>query len=216
MDAWLGIERQEVWVAEAPVVQQPLGQMGRLANDGQNVHTQVVAKQTNGNLEILLAEELGPGQDALRLLTSWWLVTPGPSFEDYWRVMEDVKHWYNKRTCKATNDKLYQRVLDGLLVKILLATEEKDELVTRLWQECEEAVGMCCEGHLARLANVLVGFDETFKPPVPVGEILQQKMAAIAELKVSPKHKLQRAVELMDELKIPVADRAPWLEALEE
>jgi len=75
---------------------------------------------------------------------------------------------------------------------------------------------MCCEGHISRLANVLVGFDETFRPPVPVGEVLQTRMAAIAQLKLSHKHKLQRAIELMDELKIPVNERAPWLEALEE
>jgi hypothetical protein len=88
--------------------------------------------------------------------------------------------------------------------------------VKRLWEECEEAVGMCCEGHLARLANVLVGFDEAFKPPVPVGEILQQKMADIAQMKLSPKLKLQKAIAVMDELAIPIADRAPWLEAMEE
>lgn len=205
---WMGEEIPQV--APQP---QPQGQMARLARDTQNVHTAHVAKQTNGNLELLLEAAPFEGQDTLHSLTAWWL---NQSFEDYWRVMEDVRFWYTKRTCKASNDRLYQRVLDGLLVKILQAPHEVfDELVKRLWEECEEAVGMCCEGHLARLANVLVGFDEAFRPPVPVGEVLQQKMASIAALKVSTKHKLQRAVELMDELKIPVADRAPWLEALE-
>jgi hypothetical protein len=197
--------------------------MARLARDTQNVHTAQVAKQTNGNLEILLEAKPYEGQDTLSILTRWWLFRPKPAFEDYWRVMQDVHHWYHARTCKKTNDHLYQRVLDGLVVKILRATDgegkEKDELfmelVKRLWEECEEAVGMCCEGHLARLANVLVGFDEAFKPPVPVGEILQQKMADIAQLKISHKLKLQKAVAVMDELAIPVADRDPWLEALE-
>lgn len=226
MDVWLGNERVD-WAAQAAPIAapaQPLGQMGRLAADTQNVHREVVAKQTNSNVALLLAEEPLAGMDTLSTLTTWWtVVTPRPPFESYWRVMEDVRHWYNKRTCKGTNDYLYQKVLDGLLAKVLGATEsstQEDELFTelarRIWEECEEAVGMCCEGHISRLANVLVGFDEAFKPPVSAGEILQTKMAAIAELKVSHKHKLQRAVELMDELKIPVADRAPWLEALEE
>jgi hypothetical protein len=215
--AWMGEEIPQA----APL---PQGQMARLARDAQNVHTAQVSKQTNGNLEILLeATPTTPG-DTLNTLTRWWMFRPCPKFEEYWRVMEDVHHWYHARTCKKTNDQLYKRALEGLVEKILLATdgggtdadELFEELVKRLWEECSEAVGMCCEGHLARLANVLVGFDEAFKPPVPVGEILQQKMAAIAELKVSPKHKLQRAVELMDELNIPAADRAPWLEAMEE
>lgn len=206
---------------EAPL---PRGQMGRLAADNQNVHTAQVAKQTNENLDLLVEATPSTPGDTLTTLTRWWMFRPKPAFEEYWRVMEDVHHWYWKQTCKKTNDRLYKRALEGLVEKILQATDggtkEADELfeelVKRLWEECSEAVGMCCEGHLARLSNVLVGFDDAFKPPIPVGEVLQQKMAAIAELKVSPKHKLQRAVELMDELKIPIADRAPWLEALEE
>lgn len=210
------------WLARQPAAAPapPMGQMGRLAADGQNVHTAAVSKQTNSNVDLLLEGEAYAG-DTLAMLTTWWMVRgPKPSFESYWRVMEDIRHWYTKRTCKSTNDYLYQRVLNGLVAKVLLTTDGKDELhaelTKRLWEECEEAVGMCCEGHISRLANVLVGFDETFKPPVPVGEILQSKMAAISEMKLSHKLKLQKAVAVMDELKIPLADRAPWLEALEE
>jgi hypothetical protein len=214
---WMGEEIPQA----APL---PQGQMARLARDNQNVHTAQVSKQTNGNLEILLeATPTTPG-DTLNTLTRWWMFRPSPTFAEYWRVMEDVHHWYHARTCKKTNDQLYKRALEGLVEKILQATDgggkEADELfeelVKRLWEECSEAVGMCCEGHLARLANVLVGFDEAFKPPVPVGEILQQKMADIAQMKLSPKLKLQKAIAVMDELAIPIADREPWLEAMEE
>lgn len=232
-DYWVQLwqEEQGIWMAAVPPAAaavaaaapppQPQGQMARLAADTQNVHREVVVKQSNSNVELLLAEPVPATQETLTMLTTWWLVRgPKPDFATYWKVMEDVHHWYGKRTCKATGDFLYRRVLDGLTAKILLATDGNDELFAeltkRLWEECEEAVGMCCEGHISRLANVLVGFDETFRPPVPVGEILQTKMAAIAELKLSHKLKLQKAVAVMDELNIPVAERAPWLEALEE
>lgn len=202
----------------------PMGQMGRLAADTQNVHTAPVAKQTNSNVELLLEDGDDPSYDVLVTLSSWWMVLiPTTKFADYWKVMEDVRFWYEKRTCKATGDFLYKRVLNGLVSKILLATDTEGagrelhvELAKRLWEECVEAIGMCCEGHISRLANVLVGFDDAFRPPVPVGEILQSKMAAIAEMKLSHKLKLQKAVAVMDELSIPAAERAPWLEALEE
>lgn len=230
-DFWVGlwIQAHEVAMEERDVMGlvpppaaplPPMGQMGRLAADSQNVHTAAVSKQTNSNVDLLLEDGDDPSYDVLVTLSTWWMVLiPTTKFADYWRVMEDVRHWYEKRTCKSTGDYLYKRVLNGLVSRILLATDEKRELhvelAQRLWEECSEAVGMCCEGHISRLANVLVGFDETFRPPVPVGEILQTKMAAISELKLSHKHKLQRAIELMDELKIPVDERAPWLEALE-
>ena len=200
----------------------PMGQMGRLAADTQNVHTAVVAKQTNSNVDLLLeAGEFEHGEDVLLMLSTWWMVrVPSVTFAVYWKVMEDVRFWFEKRTCRATGDWLYRRVLSGLVKKILLTTDGNDdlhlELAKRLWEECAEAIGMCCEGHISRLANVLVGFDDAFRPPVPVGEILQSKMAAIAEMKLSHKLKLQKAVAVMDELSIPAADRAPWLEALEE
>lgn len=222
-----------IWVAQEVAAHpqpppQPQRPLERLAGDTQNVHREVVVKQTNSNVDLLLAEECLEGQNTLGWMTGWWMNRPtAPKFEDFWRVMEDVRHWYGKRTCKATSDYLYKRALDGLVHKILMTrrrTEDDthpvdevfDELCRRLWEECEESVGMCCEGHIARLANVLVGFDETFRPPVPVGEILQTKIAAIAGLKLSHKLKLQKAVAVMDELHIPVDDRAPWLEALAE
>jgi hypothetical protein len=228
INQWLGIP--EEWAPEVPAAPAPaMGQMGRLAADGQNVHTTAVSTQTNSNVDLLLEED--PGDlDTLRCIAGWWLchTKQRRDFEEVWRVLEDVRHWYNKRTCRKTNDNLYKRVLDGLVMKVLMATDDYaqpdkakqtelyDELIQRVWEECSEAVGMCCEGHISRLANVLVGFDETFRPPVPVGELLQQKMAAIAELKLSTRHKLQRAMEVLEELKVPVEDRAPWLEALAE
>ena len=224
-DGWNGVDAvlQALGFQPAPAAPpaQPLGQMGRLAVDTQNVHREVVVKQTNSNVELLLGEEHAADQDTLGWVTGWWMHQPtAPAFETFWRVMEDVRHWYGKRTCKSTSDYLYRRVLDGLVSKVAKVAEGNaelhGELTKRLWEECNEAVGMCCEGHISRLANVLVGFDETFKPPVPVGEILQTKLAAIAGMKLSPKLKLQKAVAVMDELNLPAAERGPWLEALEE
>lgn len=200
----------------------PVAGLGQLAEDVQNVHTAVVATQTNTNVDLLLAEDSCEGQNTLGWMTQWWMRQDNvnPSFDSYWQVMEDIRHWYGKRTCKSTNDRLYKRVLDGLVHKILMATVDKTdlfvELTKRLWEECSEAVGMCCEGHISRLANVFVGFDETFKSPASPNEMLQTRLAEIAQLKLRPETKLAKAKDVMDELGIPEAERAPWLEALEE
>jgi hypothetical protein len=108
---------------------------------------------------------------------------------------------------------LYKRALDGLWVRIN-ESEHKDALVQRLWEECLDAVGVCCEGHLSRLANVLVGFDEEAEPEVSVGEILQQKMAAIAGMDVSVEHKVGHAWALFEELGVSAEERTAWVEAL--
>jgi hypothetical protein len=72
---------------------------------------------------------------------------------------------------------------------------------------------MCCDGHISRLCNVLVGFDEAFAPPVPFGEILQSKMAAIATQDISTDEKVQQATAFFNEYAVPEADRTAWLDA---
>lgn len=217
MVLWRGEpEGDGIWVAQAPLLVLPVGPMARLAADTQNVHTAPIAKQTNDNVDILLATPVADDQATESMLTLWWLtMARPPKFVDYFKVMSDVHHWYTQKTCKKANDYLYRRVLRGALAKIE-ADPNKADLIQRLWEECEESVGMCCEGHISRLANVFVGFDETFKSPASLGEVLQTRIAAIAEMKLSPKHKVAKATAVMEELGIPEADRAPWLEALAE
>jgi hypothetical protein len=72
---------------------------------------------------------------------------------------------------------------------------------------------MCCEGHISRLCNVLVGFDEAFQPPVPFGEILQNKMAAIAGLDIPEEEKRKQANAFFDEHRVAQEERSAWLDA---
>jgi hypothetical protein len=92
----------------------------------------------------------------------------------------------------------------------------REELEKRLWDECKDAAipySVCTQGHLARLSNVMAGFDDAFVPAVPVGEILQQKMAAISEMDVPYEKQIELAEEVLAELKIPAAEHANWLAA---
>ena len=199
----------------------PVGGLQGLATDTQNVHREVVVTQTNTNVEILLAmaEESPVDLDPETWVATWWLLMPGrPTFGEYYRVAQDIHHWFGKRTCKAANDYLYTKVFTGTVYKISKVEnyELRQELAKRLWEECKEAVDMCCEGHISRLANVFVGFDEAFKSPASPNEMLQEQIAVIANLKLRPELKLAKAKTVMDELGIPEAERAPWLEALAE
>ena len=71
---------------------------------------------------------------------------------------------------------------------------------------------MCAQGHVARLANVLVGFDEAVK-----GEVsLQDRMAEISRLDVSDIEKLTVAMNTLKEFKVTDAEEIrAWLEALD-
>jgi xanthine/CO dehydrogenase XdhC/CoxF family maturation factor len=126
--------------------------------------------------------------------------------------MADVEHWYALTLCRKEADCLYKRTLDGLWAMIK-ASEHKEELCKRLKEELTESVGMCCEGHLSRLCNVLVGFDDAFTTVISKGELLQKKMSEIAALEVTTRTKKMRAKAVLKELAIPVAEHSAWLDA---
>ena len=196
----------------------PLQGLAAIAHDRQNVHTRAVSEQTNRGLEKLI-EKQATYSRYLNTTSGWFVARWLNSSIDTWpnivRVGEDMWRWYTTRTCRQTEDRLYKKALDGLFIMIRDVKDDdtRKELFKRAYEECYESVGLCCDGHISRLCNVLVGFDDTFAPPVPFGEILQNKMAAIAALDVDTEEKKRQAIAFFNEFAVPDADRSVWLDA---
>lgn len=189
-----------------PAEQENLGkpELQRLAEDKQNVHRQVVTDNTNSQTDKLLEVTVPLGQDTLKEIQTL--------FGKSRAVMKDAEAWYKITMCRKEADCLYKRTLDGLWAMIK-TSPHKDELCQRLKEEMTESVGMCCEGHLSRLCNVLVGFDDAFTTVVSKGEILQEKMAEIAALTTTARTKKMRARVVLRELAIPANQHEAWLDA---
>ena len=206
--------------AREPVALLGEGFFGRLrdrpleafAHDAQNVHRSDVSEQTNKAVEFLLKIKPPKKPDTEREITLAWLAKPSRQIHEYLVVMSDVHLWYHTQTCKTAGDRLYFKLLRNLVCYIK-QSEHKDELWERLWQECLDSVGMCCEGHISRLCNVLVGFVEGLSPQVSLGELTQQKMAAIAGQDIPEDDKRRLANEFFDQHGVVEGERVAWLEA---
>lgn len=179
----------------------------RLALDNQNVHTKEVNQLTTDAMKFLLETPVPNGQETVVELETAW------SDKNRKKVIKDIKMWYNMSECLKTDDYLYKKMLDGLWMRIK-EHSEKVELTQRLWEEASEAVDKCCQGHLSRLANVLVGFMDEVKAEVPIGEILQQKIAVIAAKDIRVEYKVCEAWTVFEDLKIEMSERDAWIEAL--
>jgi hypothetical protein len=192
----------------------PVPALQRLAQDTQNVHTAAVAKQTSeGEAKLLAVKTDGKGV-GLKVLRTF--AARGGTLHQVMTVMNDVDHWYRQVNCRSMGDRLYSRVLEGLWTLISeQSAERQKELHQRLWEEMNESVGMCCDGHISRLVNVMVGFDDAFKAPISQGEILQAKMAEIAGMSVETDVKVAYARTFMTELGMPADEQVSWLEAFE-
>lgn len=193
----------------------PERELERIVRDAQNVHTTHVSHQTNSAVTRLLEVRVPELQQTeVSMIRNWVNLPTPPRISHLLRTVNDINRWFHQNTCRQNNDRLYNRVLRGLVALINQQPEEsRRELYQRLWEECYESVNMCCEGHISRLCNVMVGFDDAFQPPISVGEVLQAKMAMIAGLDVPVEMKRTHAEAVMNELGIPDNQRAAWLDA---
>jgi hypothetical protein len=189
------------------------GQLAALANDNQNVHTGPVNKQTRISLRIMTSATVPQGQKTLdEILTAW--VTDLNVVAQISNVYNDMVKWADTKSVVQDDDYLYRHALRGLWAMIKTYDGEiRLELTKRLWEECNEAVDMCAQGHLSRLANVLVGFDAQFKSPQSLKESLQNALGYISMQDSPLAEKIEKATAVMDEMGVPHEERQAWLDA---
>jgi hypothetical protein len=203
----------EQWDAQKAVVVEPKKDLAAFADDKQNVHTRVVMKQMNDTIDSLKTVAVPKKQKTLDEILNCWVEAVPNVIHQIDSVYQDMSKWGNEKSVVEENDYLYRKTLRGVWAKI--KTYEGDiriELIKRLWEECYESVGMCAQGHLTRLANVMVGFDSEAVTLISPMEDFQNKMAALAAS--SLEDKISEAQKLMDAVNMPSQDRGNWLEAL--
>jgi len=107
---------------------------------------------------------------------------------------------------------MYGAVLDRVWAYIK-GHKDRFELFIRLAQEIAEGISQCSNGKMARLINVLQGFDDTLM--LDHGkEVFQNKIAMLRHAPLEDREAAARA--LFVEHHIPEAEQAVWLEPLLE
>ena len=189
--------------------------------DGQNVHTRVVSDQTTAGLAKLLA---APRLDNMSENTKRFInklleaSVRGKKLRENQSaaIQRDFNHWYATETCRNVSDHLYRRTMDGLLMTIreVGSSAARTELYLRLVEEMQDSVGMCCDGHITRLVNVMAGFDDAFVPEKSVGEKVQELFAALAAKECSLLEKVAEGVQNLRKWGVPEDEWEPWIDAL--
>jgi hypothetical protein len=189
--------------------------LGGIATSRQSVHAHEVVQQAVRGMDFLLKVKVPSGWDdeskVLGELKALW------AGEKHEALHADIRAWWNQKSCFNTDDYMYRKLLTGLwtYVKSEKDAERRKELETRMYQECSEAVKMCCQGHTNRLVNVLGGFVSGIDIVVqrPKGEILQEHFALIGAME-DVGERTRRANEIIAELGLTADEAAPWLEAI--
>ena len=193
------------------------GALARFVKDKQNIHTAVVTEQTNTATAVILETPVPAGQRTLAEIYAAWqrlgigdekTATFGlPKRVEVW---EDMKTWGAKSMISKENDYLYRTLLQHLWARIKASEIAiRNEVIRRLYEECHESLNVCAQGHIGRLANVLVGFDDAIRPSVS----LQDRMAEISRMNRTEAEKRAAAALVLNDFDVPVEERATWLEA---
>ena len=204
----IGFREEEAFPLEN-LRQRPEGDLERLANDKQNVHTTKVVQMvldTSKKL-IKIAKKKSPDLDTMAYCFTKCKLTDKARQQMALMYYSDISIY----DLKAPT---YRLVLDGVWVFINSRTKElQDEIVGRLSQELEDNVGMCPQGNLSRLVNVLSGYMDGvgFK----LEKSIQDLMLELKEIKNKEKRKVM-CEKLCKDYKQSEEEKKAWLEALLE
>jgi hypothetical protein len=180
--------------------------------DPQSVHRSSVQSTTEKAVNILIKRPLQEGQETLPEIVAD-LANPArikitvPGTRE--RMIAEVTHDYFETEAFSV---MYGRVLDHVWAYIR-GHKDRFELFIRLGQEIAEGVGQCSNGKMARLVNVLQGFDETLDVEPP-REVFQNKIALLQSAPLAERESAARL--LFTEHNIPAEEQAAWLEPLLE
>lgn len=173
-------------------------------SDAQNVHRTATVTYIKQIFDTLMTIEVPANQKTLALVLTNCNLSDAAT-------MQAVR-FYTEKASIYEIDKAYPRALDAVIAYIE-THKEKKELYERVTQELIDNEGMCAQGNLSRICNILSGYIDGVSPPVSKHEIMQNKISAIAM--DSEGDKIERAKAYMREIDLPEAEWGPWIDAVE-
>lgn len=188
-------------------------QLANFARDNQNVHTKpavIMVKQTVGKVLCI------PVPEGYIWNTNECSKTPGDIITKCKLSMKAA--W--QMTAKYCQDEdiydmgkgIYGKVLDCVW-QFVLNSEHKEDLFKVIRQEMEDNIGMCAQGNLSRLCNVLSGYSEDIGSQESVSELLGRRLPLLMEIE-NINDRIHEAIRLMKDLKVDYQEWQLWIQPL--
>jgi hypothetical protein len=106
---------------------------------------------------------------------------------------------------------IYGKTLDSVW-QFVKEHPDKEQLIKTLKTELEDNIGMCVQGNLTRLCNVLQGYIDGLSVP-PIAEILGDLLPPLAEIE-DREVRRESALQIMRTHNVPEDQQDEWLEPL--
>ena len=191
------------------------GELARFARDAQNVHTTAAVVQTK---EIVTKIRAIPVPEGYRWNTSECSKTP---FEigmactltpkATWQM---ISQYAQDTSIYDIEPGIYGKVLDGVW-QFTKTSPEKESLCKVIKQEMEDNIGMCAQGNLSRICNILAGYMEGVGSQECIAEILGRLLPPLMSIE-DITDRMNAARKVLQDNRVPLGEWDTWLEALED
>jgi hypothetical protein len=119
--------------------------------------------------------------------------------------------YYNKDKFLDYGESSYRKFMDCIISYTLSQTEDKKkEIFTILNNEINDSIGLCFQGNISRLINVLSGIIEIELEYQPTIQEVFSEISKISDTNI----KFEKAIKAFDDFNVAHSDWSSWLEAL--
>ena len=183
---------------------QPLTELGKISSDIENVHDSKVNKNIKKLANEILKFSVPEDLDVMKTIFTEIALT------------DDVRSqltymYYNKDKFLDYGESSYRKFMDHIISYALSQDEKKKkEIFSILNNEVRDSIGLCFQGNISRLINVLSGIIEIEFEYEPTVQEVFSEISKISD----PDIKFEKAIKAFDDFNITHLEWRSWLEAL--
>jgi hypothetical protein len=188
-------------------------QLRDIAADPQNVHTTEAVRQTK---EIVAKIRVVPVPEGYRWHPIECSKTPFEiglecklSQKAAWQM---IAQYALSTAIYDIEAGIYGKVLDCVW-QFIKTSPDKDDLCKIVKREMEDNIGMCAQGNLSRICNILAGYMEGVGSQESIAERLGRLLPPLMEIE-NDLDRRNAAMRILDENNVPQEQRAIWIEPL--
>ena len=185
-----------------------VGELGRMARDSQNVHTAVIVTKVKETIQRVLQIPVPPEYQTETLKTSGEIILECKlTKRSAWQMMAK---YCSDESIYDLGPGIYARVLNSVWQYIKTSPDAAD-LKKILATEMEDNVGMCAQGNLSRLCNILSGYlDGLVVETKSRNELIGERFAALMNID-DIDERLSAGLNILREFGIRDDEHHAWL-----
>jgi len=191
----------------------PNENMGAFARDRQNVHTTAAVKQIKHNINIIrqifVPEEYRWNPTKISKTYREIVFECDLSPKGNWQF---ASYYCNNAQIYDLEEGIFGIMTDGVW-QYIRDSEDKRCLINILKRELEDNIGMCAQGNLSRICNVLSGYLPGIGQQESISTILGREFPKLMDIEREP-DRLRQGERILRENNVPEAEWEVWLESL--